>query len=480
MHARQDDGPPRDDRLAMRLTETAVSALQRSRPAEALPSLDRLRLLPGRSGTAAALRAEALLALGRPEEAELASVEALEDRPEDPARLELRARSLHACGRRLDALDAAAAAVIAGPAGLSAMMLFAVLLIEERRFEDAIAVLEDARRRAPEDPHVALRLGLACMRAGRHAEAEALLAALHARMPGFAGLPAMRAQAALARGEAELAAERAREGLARVGPDAALSSVLGHALEKAGRRDEAFAAFRAAARLAPEDPYLAHLVAAADGEATERAGAGYVESVFDGYAPRFEESLISLGYRVPGLVGRAVERHRPAAAAGTAKLGPVLDLGCGTGLVGVALMDMLGGPLVGVDLSRRMLAEAGAKGLYTALRQEDLLALLAEPGDLYDLVIAADVFCYLGRLDRVLTLAAGRLAPQGLLIFSVERAPDGTGFSLHRQGRYAHARDLVEADLAAAGLRIVELREEVLRHDLGRPVEGLFVVAGQA
>jgi len=196
--------------------------------------------------------------------------------------------------------------------------------------------------------------------------------------------------------------------------------------------------------------------------------------------PKPVVALIRQATRVYPYEADGVGTSIAAFLAGTAKLGPVLDLGCGTGLVGVALMDMLGETLVGVDLSRRMLEEAGAKGLYSALRQEDLLGLLAEPGEAYDLVIAADVFCYLGRLDRVLALAAGRLAPQGLLIFSVERAPDGTGFSLHRQGRYAHARDLVEADLSAAGLRVVEIREEVLRHDLGRPVEGLLVVAGLA
>ena len=480
MTPRQDDGAPATEALARRLAQTAMAALERRQPAEALPSLERLRLLPGQTGLAAALRAEALLALGRSAEADLAAAEALAQAPDDAARLELRARAHWACGRSLEALDTAAAAVIAAPQDIAALLLFAALLSEDRRFEDAVRVLEDARRRRPGDPQIELRLGIALSRAGRHEEAEAALARCAAAAPGLPGLFLARAQAALARGDLEAAIAVARDGLAQLGADAALYGVLAHALEATGRREEALAAFRAAARLAPEDPYLAHLAAAAEGVSTERAGAGYVQSLFDGYAGSYEISLIQLGYRVPGLVRRALERHRPELTRG-ARLGPVLDLGCGTGLVGVALHDLLGGAaLVGIDLSRRMLDQARAKGLYTELVQADLLAALAEETRHFDLVCAADVFCYLGRLDEALALAGRRLAPEGLLVFSVERGAEGSGYRLHRQGRYAHAPDLVRAGLAAAGLAALEMREEPLRLDFGQPVEGLLIVARRA
>lgn len=477
MLPRQDDGAPAHPDLATRLTRAAVTALEARRPSEALPSLDRLRLLPGQGGLAAALRAEALLALGRADEADAAAQEALSHDPQQADRLELRARAHAACGRRLEALDAAAAAVIAAPDDLSALLLFGGLLTEERRFDDAVAVLRDAEQRRPEDARVLVSLGITLSRAGRHEEARAALDRGAARAPGFPGVALARAKAALARRDLDAAIAHAREGLARAGADAALHSVLGHALLTAGEREEAGQAFRAAARLAPEDPYLAHLVAIADGSTAERATAGYVESVFDGYADSFEESLIRLAYRVPGLVRRAVEAHRPDVAAGAARLGPVLDLGCGTGLAGVAIHDLLGGPLIGVDLSRRMLAAAQAKGIYASLAQEDILGFLARGDEAFDLVIAADVFCYLGRLDEVIGACAARLAPGGLLIFSVERGAPGSGYVLHRQGRFAHAPDLVAAALEGAGLVAAEMREEALRLDFGQLVEGLLVVA---
>src|SRR5690349_9769279 len=68
--------------LAERLHRTARSALRQHRPREALPSLDRLRHLPGQAGIAEALRAEALLALHQPEDADAAAAAALRDAPD--------------------------------------------------------------------------------------------------------------------------------------------------------------------------------------------------------------------------------------------------------------------------------------------------------------------------------------------------------------------------------------------------------------
>jgi predicted TPR repeat methyltransferase len=263
--------------------------------------------------------------------------------------------------------------------------------------------------------------------------------------------------------------------------DAALQSVLAHALVAEGKLAEAAPHFIAASRLAPQDGYLAHLAAAANGSGTDRATDRYVASLFDGYAPRFEDSLLSLGYRVPGLIRQGVKRQLPAVAAGVAKLGPVLDLGCGTGFIGVALSDMLGGPLTGIDLSRGMLDQAAAKGLYASVQQVEISTALQAGMPPQALVIAADVFCYFGRLDEVLALCRRQLAPDGLLMFSVERIdpgePAGEGWRLGSSGRYAHADAYLAGCLAATGLTALEWREEAVRLDAAGPVAGLLVVA---
>ena len=468
--------------LADRLADQARALLRDGRAEEALPMLDRLGSLAAPSH--APLRAEAMLQLHRLEEAEAAADLALAAAAEDAPLRRLRARIRLARGQPAGAAEDAASAVMAAPGDMGGRLLLAAALLEEGRHDEAIWFLGEAWHADPANPVLQARLGQAFMRAGRHAAAAELLAHCEARAPWTLGIAALRAQAALLAGDAAEAERLARAALARGGVDGAVHSVLAHALVTQDRLAEAGPHFAAAARLAPDSPYLAHLAAASGGTAPDRAPEGYVAALFDGYAPHFEAALLGLGYRVPGLIRRAVERLLPAVAAGGAPLGPVLDLGCGTGLAGVALSDLLYGPLTGVDLSRRMLEQAAAKGIYTRLRQADLAAVLREAGEAYALIIAADVFCYLGDLREALALCRQRLAPGGLLLFSLERgaARDaaGEGWRLGPAGRYAHAPDYLAACLAEAGLQAVECREEVLRRDGETTVPGLLVAAHAA
>ncbi len=332
----------------------------------------------------------------------------------------------------------------------------------------------------PADAGLRARLGQAFMLGGRHDAAAEQFAQCRSSAPGWPRIVALQAQNALLAGDSANAIAFADAGLAEGVVDASLHSILAHALVATGRLAEAAPHFTAAARLSPENGYFAHLAAAA-GEGTERATESYITALFDGYAPRFEQSLISLGYRVPGLVRRMVERHCPAVAAGEAKLGPVLDLGCGTGLVGVAIADLLGGALTGIDLSRGMLEQAAAKHLYAELRQADIVAALREGLPPQALIVAADVFIYLGALEEVLRLCRQTLAPEGVLLFSLERAAPGEGsWRLGPSGRYSHAPDYVTRCLAEAGLVLVEQRDEALRLESDHTVEGMLILARPA
>jgi len=201
-----------------------------------------------------------------------------------------------------------------------------------------------------------------------------------------------------------------------------------------------------------------------------RAPDDYLEAVFDGYAAGFERHLIGLGYRVPGLVR--------AALAPTPALGRVLDLGCGTGLIGVALSDYAVAELVGVDVSARMLAEAARKGLYARLEKQEIGAFLAAEAGPWDVIVAADVFCYFGALDEILPAICARLVPGGRFVFSVEEmAPDGAGlWRLASQGRFQHRADYVAGCIDAAGFTVERLAREMLRLEAGAPVEGLLAL----
>ncbi|MCK8784665.1 tetratricopeptide repeat protein [Roseomonas sp. NAR14] len=487
MHAALSPRPPHapaavppDVAVVERLFQRACDLMQQGRHVEALPALDRLRRVPTPPPMALGLRAEALLALGRTTEAVADVDDALAADPGSSALLQLRSRARRAGGDRTGALDDAAAAVLADSASPAAKALLGTALLEQGQHDEAVFLIGAALRADPANPQYRFALARALSETGHHDAAEEILSQHGIERPDLP-VAALRAQNALAADRPDLAAALAREALASRPADASLHAVLAHALMRLRDLDGAAAHLLSASRLRPEDGYLAHLAAALNGDTTEQGAEAYATALFDRYAPSFELSLLSLGWRGPGLVRRALERLRPGLAAGTERLGPVLDLGCGTGLVGVALSDLLGGGLTGVDLSARMLEQAARKGVYTALRQANLMTVLREAQPPCDVIVAADVLIYLGQADEMLALCRRRLAPDGLLLFTVERGADtGMGWHLERSARFSHGRAYLERALAAAALDVVEMREEVLRLEDDGMIDGLLVAARPA
>ena len=74
----------------------------------------------------------------------------------------------------------------------------------------------------------------------------------------------------------------------------------------------------------------------------------------------------------------------------------------------------------GVDLSSAMVAQAQASGLYRRVTQGDLLSALQQQASMpVDLIVAADVFIYVGALDEV--MAAARACRNSAISTSVIR-----------------------------------------------------------
>jgi predicted TPR repeat methyltransferase len=371
----------------------------------------------------------------------------------------------------------AAEAVVLDRTDARAKAMLGVALIDLGRPDDALPCLREAVAADPAHPAYRQALAAAQERCGNPAAAAATLAEGIRLTPGLVTLRTAAIMVDIRRRDFAAAAARAeaarRDGIA----DACVFGLLGHALSSLGRHPEAADAYAEALKLAPEDPYVRHLVAASGIlPQAARAPAEYLETVFDGYASRFESHLIGLGYRVPGLIRAALLEALDLSS----PIGPVLDLGCGTGLMAVVLSDLPLGPMIGVDLSEGMLAEARAKQLYASLHHRDLEAVLAEPGAPWPVILAADVFCYFGALEDVLASVATRLTPGGVCVFSVEVHTEAQPWTLGRQGRYSHSRGHIEAATAAAGLRLEVLRPEVLRFEADAPVQGLLIVARYA
>lgn len=234
--------------------------------------------------------------------------------------------------------------------------------------------------------------------------------------------------------------------------------------------------------LRPGDEQLRFMVAMLSGQSVDHAPTDYVSTLFDHYAERFDAHLQGeLGYDAPVVLSRLITQH-----AGSAGGWRVLDLGCGTGLVGEQLRGQCS-TLVGVDLSGGMLAKAEARGGYTRLVQGELLsAMKLEAPAMFDIIVAADVFIYVGKIDEVVTQARRLLAPGGLLAFTVESmdfadpTPSAAdlerGHRLERSGRYTHAdahmRELAERH----GLCILRQDACTIRKEGDRALAGQLLI----
>jgi predicted TPR repeat methyltransferase len=274
------------------------------------------------------------------------------------------------------------------------------------------------------------------------------------------------------------AAELMEQALERVPGWAAGWSLLGDYRQKAGNTDGAVAAWHELLERDAGGIFGARLKLAAHGVVPDlRPAPEYVAGLFDDYAPRFEQSLVDrLKYRTPDEIARAV--GAAMAERGVKRFERVLDLGCGTGLMGVAIRS-LAERLEGVDLSGRMLEEARRKGIYDRLVQADLIAFLdGEEGDA-DLIVAADVFNYVGGLAAPLAGVRKTLVLGGLLAFSLETHEGDEAVRLAETLRFQHSAERALAECAAAGFTVLRRQPTVIRQERGRDVAGLLVVAAR-
>jgi len=255
---------------------------------------------------------------------------------------------------------------------------------------------------------------------------------------------------------------------------AAAQCNLGLTLEDLGRTTEAIAALRAARRVAGDLPLIMyHLAALGDIPAPRACPPDYLVQLFDGYAGRFDAHLVAkLGYRGPQLLlDSLVPLLAPDAAL------DVIDLGCGTGLCG-ALFRPRARSLVGVDLSPLMLEQSRRRGVYDELVKSDLApALLARPGGA-DVLLAADVFIYVGDLAPIFYAAATALRAGGFFAFTLEIA-DCPDFTLCRSRRYAHNPAYIRRLAAETGLVERGFTRAILRAGEEAPVTGAVVVMGR-
>lgn len=257
----------------------------------------------------------------------------------------------------------------------------------------------------------------------------------------------------------------------------------GLALEKAGDAAGAAKAYRRALEIDPDDHGGVSIRLAALGleAAPEKMPDAYVATLFDQHADDFDDILVEqLRYGVPMQMRQLLRDE------GIGQAGRVLDLGCGTGLAGLALRDCAS-HLTGVDLSERIVEIAYDREVYDDLYIGEAVAFLQdfeaeEAGRAcWDMIVATDVFPYLGDTGPIMTAAAERIVPGGFFGFSTETLPAAAfgdaDYTVGPNRRFAHQAPYIGEALDASGFETIAMRDITVRLEEGAPVPGHLVLA---
>jgi predicted TPR repeat methyltransferase len=133
---------------------------------------------------------------------------------------------------------------------------------------------------------------------------------------------------------------------------------------------------------------------------------------YDTWAQSYDDDLTSWSYQAPTVVAETVVTRHPAA-------GSVLDVGCGTGLVGRALRARgFAGEILGLDISPASLEIARQCGAYDSLGHADLQQRLAFDDDSVDAVVCVGVMTYLPDVEAVWREFARVARPGGLVVLT--------------------------------------------------------------
>ena len=217
--------------------------------------------------------------------------------------------------------------------------------------------------------------------------------------------------------------------------------------------------------LSSEAQYLLDLMNA---QTPDRAPPKYVKRLFDQYAPSFNRHLLrKLKYRLPVHISAAMLElfgdNNTELIVG--------DLGCGTGIAGPSLRSFASS-LIGIDISTISLRFASELHLYDELITKDIIDFLNNDERTFDVLLAADVIIYFGRLEKLVEATTSRLGPDGVFIFSFHPSDSGHSESFHADssGRFHHQPCYVESTLSKAGLRTVYRKKVFTRMELENPV----------
>ncbi len=192
----------------------------------------------------------------------------------------------------------------------------------------------------------------------------------------------------------------------------------------------------------PDNPLAKHIFNALSGVIDEETAFAYTQSYYNTFADSYNDKMKELNCQVPSLIQSKLPHSCDL---------DILELGCGTGSCGIFLKP-LAKKLIGVDISQKMLEKARITNFYTQLKQKEILDFFDSSSDLFNLIIAADVLCYIGDLKLLFQDVFSHLKRGGIFIFTVETQTNIHHFEITPFGRYVHQKEYIEKLLTTEGL----------------------------
>ena len=430
---------------------------------------------------AAAMRQLGLVRSGQSDHAGAADVlhEAVALRPKNSVWVNDLANALSQAGDLAAAIVQYENALTISPDFAECHYNLGVALMRQHQVDRAISHYRSAIALDLRAPEVFYNLAVALQNQGNLSEAVAHYDKAIALKPDYTQALYNGGNAFLHQGQLTQAVQR-YEAAIRVAPDhVAAHHNLAMTQMELGRKAEAVQAYRRVLALQPDHQSARHVLASLEGTTPERAPAEYVARLFDHYAPGFDAHLVGkLGYDIPNLLARLLAQELGAKAAQAV----ILDLGCGTGLFAASAKPWCHS-IVGVDLSRRMLAAAAHRSIYDNLVAADVIDYLRESAaDAFHALVAADVLCYLGDLAPLFEQAQRVCLPQGIFAFSIEEEPNlGADYLLRPTGRFVHTATYIRSLARRCNFDERVAQKVTVRYEKGAAVSGLlFVLRAQS
>ncbi|MDR1694354.1 MAG: tetratricopeptide repeat protein [Lactobacillaceae bacterium] len=227
---------------------------------------------------------------------------------------------------------------------------------------------------------------------------------------------------------------------------------------QSGKNEEAVKIAKKWKELFPKNTFAIHSYASLTNDNVLQNDAVYSEKLFEHFAENYEDTLKNINYNLPNKIkekARSIE-------------GRILDLGCGTGLLGIAIKNDKN-KIIGVDISANMLRKAKEKNVYDDLICADIASYLQEKQK-FDWTFAADVFSYIGNLENIISMCDSKN-----LCFSIESG-ENEDFYLTETGRYKHNETYIDKILQKNSFN-AEKHEINLRLENGVPVKGMLFLA---